>query len=392
MSKVYELVVYTASTANYANPLLDLIDPLRLAPYRLFKEHCTVLGNLVTKNLARLGRDLKDVIIVDNSPVAYILQPGNAIPVSTWTQDKDDRELNKLIPVLKCLAKAEDVREAIKEVVKDGKIDFENAVEVLERGFIRKDAPSRKHPIKLINNLEPRKSKATHALSSKYKLTKKYSEEAPKLKESNCLIAKGIPVKPMHGTKLKPAKVHDPMKALVTPKQYRNLSKKSENPKTFPYAAELNLKRVEPTNNLNFLTPRNFGIQRKISIDSVESSASHCCSDRPFHRAMTRANSVDIYKTSYGRVDVESIRTDFGKIENKLNYMKTYDLTRQNAQREVQNDYYVPSARLYPEAKNSRGIPKYAPDNVFQQSSATPRTYCVYPRQIILGNKSRAHK
>ena len=117
MSEIYEVVIYTASTAKYANPLLDIIDPKGYISHRLFKEHCTVLGNLTTKNLARLGRDLKNVIIIDNSPISYILQPDNAVPITTWINDKEDCELGKLIPFLSLLKNANDVRTDRKSVV-----------------------------------------------------------------------------------------------------------------------------------------------------------------------------------------------------------------------------------------------------------------------------------
>lgn len=62
------------------------------------------------KDLSRLGRDLKDVIIIDNSPSAYMFQQENAIPIISWYQNKSDKELIKLIPILTNLAKVDDVR------------------------------------------------------------------------------------------------------------------------------------------------------------------------------------------------------------------------------------------------------------------------------------------
>jgi RNA polymerase II subunit A small phosphatase-like protein len=44
-------------------------------------------------DLRRLGRNIKDVIIVDNSPVSFSLQPENAIPIKSWFDDSSDREL-----------------------------------------------------------------------------------------------------------------------------------------------------------------------------------------------------------------------------------------------------------------------------------------------------------
>lgn len=73
MSKIYEIVIYTASLAKYADPLLDKIDCHHYASHRRFREHCVNYNNAYVKDLTNLGRELKNVIIVDNSPHAYSL-------------------------------------------------------------------------------------------------------------------------------------------------------------------------------------------------------------------------------------------------------------------------------------------------------------------------------
>lgn len=73
MHKHYELTIFTASLSKYAEPLVDILDPEKLCSYRLFREHCTYMNNAFVKDLSRLGREMTDVIIVDNSPIAYLL-------------------------------------------------------------------------------------------------------------------------------------------------------------------------------------------------------------------------------------------------------------------------------------------------------------------------------
>lgn len=72
MFKHYELVIYTASLSKYAEPLVDMLDPSGMCSFKLFREHCTFVNNAFVKDLTRLGRPMKDVIIVDNSPIAYM--------------------------------------------------------------------------------------------------------------------------------------------------------------------------------------------------------------------------------------------------------------------------------------------------------------------------------
>jgi hypothetical protein len=56
------------------------------------------------QDLSQIGRDLKDTIIIDNSPTSYIFHPQHAVPISSWFSDAHDNELLDLIPVLEDLA------------------------------------------------------------------------------------------------------------------------------------------------------------------------------------------------------------------------------------------------------------------------------------------------
>jgi len=109
VGKKFEIVVFTASLAKYADPLLDVLDKDRVVQFRLFREACVQhYGNYV-KDLTHLGRELNHSIIVDNSPFSYMFQPDNAIPIATWFNDKNDRQLYDLLPFLDSLVSEPDV-------------------------------------------------------------------------------------------------------------------------------------------------------------------------------------------------------------------------------------------------------------------------------------------
>jgi len=109
VGKKFEIVVFTASLAKYADPLLDVLDKDRVVQFRLFREACVQhYGNYV-KDLTHLGRELQHSIIVDNSPFSYMFQPDNAIPIATWFNDKNDRQLYDLLPFLDSLVTEPDV-------------------------------------------------------------------------------------------------------------------------------------------------------------------------------------------------------------------------------------------------------------------------------------------
>ncbi|KAH9892456.1 NIF-domain-containing protein [Cubamyces lactineus] len=110
MGEIYEVVVFTASLAKYADPVLDRLDPTKSVAHRLFRESCfNHKGNYV-KDLSQLGRPVKDTIILDNSPASYIFHPHNAVPVSSWFNDPHDTELTDLCPFLSDLIHVDDVR------------------------------------------------------------------------------------------------------------------------------------------------------------------------------------------------------------------------------------------------------------------------------------------
>ena len=61
------------------------------------------------QDLTHIGRPLKDILIVDNSPFSYMFQPENAIPITSWFNDDSDRELDDLLPYLDKLKDTDDV-------------------------------------------------------------------------------------------------------------------------------------------------------------------------------------------------------------------------------------------------------------------------------------------
>lgn len=105
----FEVVVFTASLAKYADPVLDVLDKYKVVKHRLFREACLHYKGNYVKDLSLLGRELKDVIIIDNSPASYIFHPTNAIPIGSWFNDPNDTELMDLVPFLEDLKMVENV-------------------------------------------------------------------------------------------------------------------------------------------------------------------------------------------------------------------------------------------------------------------------------------------
>lgn len=87
------------------------------------------------KDLSELGRDLKDVLIIDNSPTAYLFQPDNALPIISWYDEKDDTQLYDYIPFLQALSNVDDVRPILKQLneeCQDNDINIEYGMQIID--------------------------------------------------------------------------------------------------------------------------------------------------------------------------------------------------------------------------------------------------------------------
>ena len=73
--------------------------------------------------MTRLGRKMTDIIILDNSPVAYMLQSENAMPILSWYDDPNDRQLHRVANILERLAYEPDVRKIIRKICANNDID-----------------------------------------------------------------------------------------------------------------------------------------------------------------------------------------------------------------------------------------------------------------------------
>ena len=119
LRQYYEIITFTAGTKEYADYILNLLDPNNeLIKYRLYRQHVTILGCSVYKDLNKLGRDLSKVIIVDNMKDNFKMQPNNGLYVKTWINDINDHQFKDLMKILKDIVffNAIDVRPIIEKI------------------------------------------------------------------------------------------------------------------------------------------------------------------------------------------------------------------------------------------------------------------------------------
>ncbi|XP_042622021.1 CTD small phosphatase-like protein 2 isoform X5 [Cyprinus carpio] len=116
MTKHFEMFVYTSAKKEYAEKIVDILDPnKKLFRHRLYQDDCAcVLGHYI-KDLTVLERDLSKTVILDNAPHTFPYHLMNMIPVKSWIGDQEDRELQKLIPYMEKLVHADDIRNVLKK-------------------------------------------------------------------------------------------------------------------------------------------------------------------------------------------------------------------------------------------------------------------------------------
>jgi Dullard-like phosphatase family protein len=128
VSQWYNLVVFTASIQEYADPMIDWLEKDRkYFCQRFYRQHCkfynsnngntsidrsSVVGDSYgyVKDLATVESDLSKVLIIDNSAVSYLNHETNAISIEGWINDPSDTSLLSIIPLLSALRFATDVR------------------------------------------------------------------------------------------------------------------------------------------------------------------------------------------------------------------------------------------------------------------------------------------
>ena len=126
IEKYYELIIFTTSTQDYADALIDAIEEDKIYfDYRLYREHAIIVDNDFVKDLSRIGRPLDKMLIVDNMPQNFKLQKENGIIIKTfWGEDNFDTALLALIPILVNIAKeGGDIRKGLvkyrEEIIKN---------------------------------------------------------------------------------------------------------------------------------------------------------------------------------------------------------------------------------------------------------------------------------
>ncbi|CAH0479295.1 unnamed protein product [Peronospora belbahrii] len=91
LCQYYEIVIFSQ---NYgAEEIAQKLDPKQCALHVLSRDATRYLNGAHVKDLSNLNRDLRQVVILDDDPAAYQLQPENAIPALASERVPDFRDI-----------------------------------------------------------------------------------------------------------------------------------------------------------------------------------------------------------------------------------------------------------------------------------------------------------
>ena len=125
----YEIISFTNGEKCYSDSIIQQIEARnKYFDYNLCREHSFLSGKEFLKDISRIGRDMKKIIIVDNISNNFKLNPENGIQISPYFGEysKNDTVLFELKKLLIMFYKMEyeDLREALKKYAKEIKANI----------------------------------------------------------------------------------------------------------------------------------------------------------------------------------------------------------------------------------------------------------------------------
>ena len=105
--------------------------------FRLYRDNCvqTQEGYYVKDMRIFANRDLKDIVIIDNSVYSFSFQIDNGIPIIPFYSDKEDEEMLHLVYYLNCLQTVEDVRDQNREAFELEKLALQSPIDIINNYY-----------------------------------------------------------------------------------------------------------------------------------------------------------------------------------------------------------------------------------------------------------------
>ncbi|KAJ2546610.1 mitochondrial inner membrane protein required for protein import [Coemansia sp. RSA 1933] len=116
MASMFEVVVFSTQPSHSGMLVMERLDPLEYAPYRLYKDHMRNIDGKNYKDLTTINRDMSRVILIDISPDSLKMQPDNVLMARPFHGNANDNWIEQITEFLEYVHMMEpkDVRPWIK--------------------------------------------------------------------------------------------------------------------------------------------------------------------------------------------------------------------------------------------------------------------------------------
>ena len=103
VSKYFEVGIFTASVPEYADAVINYLDPEnKFIKFRLYRNNCVNVGDLLKVKNLKIFKNipLKKIVLVDNNMYSFAPQLNNGILINSFINDKNDNELSNVLSYL----------------------------------------------------------------------------------------------------------------------------------------------------------------------------------------------------------------------------------------------------------------------------------------------------
>jgi TFIIF-interacting CTD phosphatase-like protein len=122
LKPIYELISFTNESKEYSDQLLSEIESSRkYFDYNLYREHNILTGNKLVKDISKIGRDMKKIIIVDKLSDNIKSTPQNGILIKPFYGENNDFNLDMTLDNLSII---------IHKIIKNNFQDIRKELEV----------------------------------------------------------------------------------------------------------------------------------------------------------------------------------------------------------------------------------------------------------------------
>ena len=90
----YEIISFTSASREYADVIINEIEKNRkFFDHKFYREHTIIYKDTFVKDISRIGRDIKKIIIVDNNERNFVLNKDNGIKIAPYYGDEDNNNV-----------------------------------------------------------------------------------------------------------------------------------------------------------------------------------------------------------------------------------------------------------------------------------------------------------